>query len=132
MDITKLGSRNLGERHISLFCISEKHRFCAATQPESCSCGCHYTAAISPNADLIGVAYAVFLAAPAVVRATADGAEERAKFVDLLEAFEQHVDFAGFTAEELFERLRPTITRAVEARPYWSAFETKTDLGLKN
>jgi hypothetical protein len=132
MDTTKFGSRSLGERHISLFCISEKHRFCSATQPESCSCDCHYKTTIAPNADLTGAAYAVFLAAPTVVRASADEAEERAKFLELLKAFEPHVDFAGFTAEVLFERLRPTIARAVDARPYWSAFETETDLGLKN
>lgn len=131
MDITSNGSRNLGNRRITLFCVSEKHRFCGVTQPEGCSCACHYNAYISPNNDLVGAAYSIYLAAPSVVQVSSDAAEERAKFVELLQAFEPHVNFHGLTAEELYERLRPTIARATDTRSHWSALMTETELGIK-
>lgn len=132
MDITSNGSRHLGNRRITLFCASDKHRFCDAIESASCSCDCHYTTSISPNNGLVGAAYSIYTAAPSVVRVATDADEARAKFIELLQAFEPHVDFQGLTAEELYERLLPTIARATDVRSYWSALQTEAELGIKH
>lgn len=108
-------------RSVSTLCATDNHRYCPGVA-EHCECSCHFEEVA--NMDLFrSFAYDLWRISPSF-KLMAES-ERRSHFLSMIRSAEAKLDFQGFSVEDFYERIQPTLSR-----DYWSLRETYEDFGL--